>query len=156
MLFTRAALIIAGMTIAVSTGTAAAPEHQDPAGNEAATSDTRVTVNLKPAAREGLKLTMREHLLALQEIVAALAHEDYKVAGAVAHRDLGFPKHHQAMRREQGAVFPKKYHELAMAHHQAAEGLADTISTKNMNLILEKLDRVMEVCVECHRAYRLD
>lgn len=159
MLYMRAALIIAGLTIVTSTGIAAAPEHRHPAGNgatKAATSDNRVTLNLNPTAQEGLKLTMREHLAALQEIVASLAHEDYKQAAAVAHRDLGFPKHHQAIQREQSAVFPEKYQELAMTHHQAAEDLAAAISTKKMNLILNKLGRAMEVCVGCHQSYRLD
>jgi hypothetical protein len=78
---------------------------------------------------------MREHLEALHAIVAALAREQYEKAAAVAHEELGFPKHHQAMQREQGAVFPPRYQELAMAHHQAAEGLAEAIPSRDMMTI---------------------
>ena len=112
-------------------------------------------LDLPPAAQEGLKLTMREHLEALHAIVAALAREDYGKAAAVAHEDLGFPKHHQAMQREAGATFPPKYHELAMAHHQVAEDLAGIILSKDMKKILPHLDRTMKACVACHQAYKL-
>jgi hypothetical protein len=125
------------------------------AGSSGAAMDVRQALNLPSAAQEGLKLTMREHLEALQAIVAALAREDYEKAAAVAHEDLGFPKHHQAMQREQGAPFPPKYQELAMAHHQVAEDLAQAIPSRDMKKILPHLDRTMKACVACHQAYKL-
>jgi hypothetical protein len=134
-------------------------EHHDSMGKEAAAppnaNDNRVALGLKPAVEDSLKLTMREHLEALQTIVAALAREDYEKAAAVAHEDLGFPKHHQAMQREQGAPFPPKYQELAMAHHQVAEDLASIIPSRDMKKILPHLERTMKACVACHQAYRL-
>jgi hypothetical protein len=125
------------------------------AGSSGVAMDVRQVLNLPPAAQEGLKLTMREHLEALQAIVAALAREDYGKASVVAHEDLGFPKHHQAMQREQGAPFPPKYQELAMAHHQVAEDLAQVIPSRDMKKILPHLDRTMKACVACHQAYKL-
>ena len=118
-------------------------------------SEGRVALGLQQAAQEGLKLTMREHLESLREMVAALAQEDYEKASAVAHEDLGFPKHHQAMQREAGATFPPKYHELAMSHHQAAEDLAAVISSRDIKQILPQLDRTMKACIVCHQAFRL-
>lgn len=112
-------------------------------------------LGLPSAVQEGLKLTMREHLESLHAIVAAMAREDYEKAAAVAHEDLGFPKHHQAMQREQGATFPPKYHDLAMAHHQAAEDLAGIIPSKDMKKILPHLERTMKACVACHQVYKL-
>jgi uncharacterized protein (DUF305 family) len=99
--------------------------------------------------------TMQEHLMALQAIVAALSREDYEKGSAVAHEELGFPKHHEVMQRERGTTFPKKYQELAIAHHQAAEDLAQVISKKEMKPILRQLDQTMNACVDCHRAYKL-
>ncbi len=117
--------------------------------------DTRVPLGITPAAAAGLQLTMREHLEAIRDIVAALGQQDFERAAKVAHDELGFPKHHQAMQREDGATFPPKYHELAMAHHQAAEDLAKVIPSKDLRTILPQLDRTIEVCVACHRAYQL-
>jgi hypothetical protein len=121
----------------------------------ATANDTRRALGLQSTVQEGLKLTMREHLEALQTIVAALAREEYEKAAAVAHDDLGFPKHHQAMQREAGATFPPKYHELAMAHHQAAEELATVLPGKDMKQILPRLEQTMKACVSCHQVYKL-
>jgi len=120
-----------------------------------AASDARVRLDLKPAQREALKLTMREHLESLEAIVAALGRQEYGKAADVAHLELGFPKHHEAMQREQGAALPKRYQELAMGHHQAAEGLAEAIATQEMTPILRQLAKTIQACTACHKAYRL-
>jgi hypothetical protein len=137
----------------------AQPTHPPPNGPEAgevpAASDPRISLNLNPATQGVLKQTMQEHLQALQGIIAALAQEHYDRASAIAHEELGFPKHHQVMQRERGTPFPKKYQELAIAHHQAAEDLADVIPTKEMKAILQQLDRAMKACVACHQAFKL-
>ena len=117
--------------------------------------DARAVLGLGQAAEEGLKLTMREHLEAIRDIVAALGRQDFEQAAKVAHDELGFPKHHQAMQREGGATFPPKYHELAMAHHQAAEDLAKVIPLKDLKTILPQLERTIGACVSCHQAFRL-
>jgi cytochrome c556 len=59
------------------------------------------------------------------------------------------------MQREQGAPFPPKYQELAMAQHQAAEDLAGITPSRDMKKILPHLDRTMKACVTCHQAYKL-
>jgi hypothetical protein len=115
----------------------------------------RMALNLPPAAQEGLKLTMREHLEAIDAIVAALAQEDFAKAATLANEELGFPKHHVAMQREPGATFPPAYHDLAMAHHQAAEALGAVIPTKDLKQILPHLEQTIHACVKCHQAFRL-
>jgi hypothetical protein len=117
--------------------------------------DQRTALNLDPAAEAGLKLTMREHLEAIRDIVAALGRQEFEQAAEVAHDELGFPKHHLAMQREAGAMFPPRYHELAMAHHQESEDLAKMISSKDLKTVLPQLERTIGACVSCHRAYKL-
>jgi len=145
----RAAIyaMAAAVLLSAAAGGAAAQE-----GGEA---DAGISLDLSPPIRESLKRTMREHLEALDGIVAALADEDYEKASAIARRELGFAKHHEVMQREKGATFPEKYQELAMDHHQAAEELAKAIDDKQMKAILQKLDQTMKACVACHRAYKL-
>jgi hypothetical protein len=117
--------------------------------------DKRVTLGISQEAKAGMTLTMREHLEALQAIVAGLSRQEFEQAAKVAHEELGFPKHHQAMQREAGATFPPKYHELAMAHHQEAENLAKVLPSKNLKTILLQFERTIGACVSCHRAYKL-
>jgi hypothetical protein len=118
-------------------------------------STKRMALNLPPAAQEGLKLTMREHLEAIDAIVGALAREDFAKAAILANEELGFPKHHVAMQREGGAIFPSAYHELAMAHHKAAEDLGAVIPTKDLKEILPHLEQTIHACVKCHQVFRL-
>jgi hypothetical protein len=84
-----------------------------------------------------------------------LGRQEFEQAAQTAHQELGFPKHHQAMEREAGATFPPKYHQLAMAHHQAAEDLATVIPSQDIKRILPQLERTMTACVVCHQAFRL-
>lgn len=129
--------------------------HQAKPDKTTVSSTKRAALNLPPAAQEGLKLTMREHLEAIDAIVAALAGEDFEQAESLAHQELGFPKHHVAMQREEGATFPPAYHELAMAHHEAAEALGAVIPTKNLKQILPHLQQTIHACVQCHQAFHL-
>jgi hypothetical protein len=115
----------------------------------------RVRLDLKPAQREMLKRTMREHLAALEAIVAALSRQDYRKAADIAHLELGFPKHHEAMQRERGAALPEQYQKFALEHHRAAEALAGAIARKDMPPILRELARTIQTCTACHRAYTL-
>lgn len=115
----------------------------------------RMALDLPTAAKEGLKLTMREHLEAIDAIVGALGREDFARAATLTNEELGFPKHHVAMQREQGVTFPSAYHELAMAHHQAAEALGAVIPTNDFKQILPHLERTIHACVKCHQVFRL-
>jgi len=117
--------------------------------------DERAALGLGLAAEAGLKLTMREHLEAIRDIVAALGRQEFEQAAKLAHEELGFPKHHLAMQREAGAMFAPRYHELAMVHHQEAEDLAKMIPSKDLKTILPQLERTIGACIACHRAYKL-
>ena len=126
----------------------------DPGRSSDSASDSRIPLNLPPAVRETMNQTMREHLEALQKIVAAMAGGKYSEAASLAHEELGFPKHHQVMQREQGAVFPKRYQEMAMDHHRKAEELAKALSSGEMDKILPAFDQTITGCVNCHRVFK--
>lgn len=114
-----------------------------------------LTLDLSPSAEQTHRAVMREHLEAIQEIVGALAHGDFSKAEDITRTQLGFAKHREAMRRQQPEAFPPAYHDLAMAHHEAAEELAHVIPSQDLKQILLKLDRTLEACVACHRAFKL-
>jgi hypothetical protein len=158
---TRLTVITTMLAILVGGGSVSAqtmhpPSTDTEAGESPTTLDPRISLNLTPVVQEVLKQTMREHLESLQTIMAALAQENYQRASAIAHEELGFQKHHQVMQRERGTTFPKKYQDLAIAHHQAAEDLAGAISSHEMRPILQHLDRTIHACVECHQAYKVN
>ncbi len=117
--------------------------------------DVRTPVQLDADARQEHRAVMRQHLETVQAIVAALADEDYKLAQGLTETHLGFFMHRHAMARQQPENFPPAYHDLAMAHHAAAEKLADVMPTKNLKQILPELNNVLKACVACHLEYKL-
>ncbi len=153
--------MVGGLTALLSSAVVSQAQHQhEHSMNESGSPDEtqrdeRVALAIGAGAEAGLTLTMREHLEAINSIVAALGRQDFEKAAKVAREELGFSKHHQAMKREAGATFPPKYHELAMAHHQAAEDLAKTIPSKDFPAILPQLAKTIDTCVACHRVYKL-
>ncbi|RMD64191.1 hypothetical protein D6833_04695 [Candidatus Parcubacteria bacterium] len=153
--------VVAMLLIILEFVTACAPLHHRhdqetaPDNDRQSTPLHRQSLHLNASAQEGLSLTMREHLEALQNILAALARKDYEQEAAIAHEELGFPKHHQALQREQGFPFPPAYQKLAMAHHRAAEELAQVIPSKDTARIFEHLYRTVKACVNCHQTYKL-
>ncbi|MCA9471082.1 MAG: hypothetical protein MRJ96_09320 [Nitrospirales bacterium] len=109
---------------------------------------------LSPSAETAHRAVMREHLEAVHDIVSALAQENFPKAEHVAMTQLGFAKHREAMRRQQPENFPPAYHDLAMAHHQAAEELARAMSSHDLQKILPHLERTLRACVVCHQTYQ--
>lgn len=117
--------------------------------------DVRTPIPLRPEARQEHRAVMLQHLETIQAVVAALADEDYRLAQGLTESHLGFFMHRHAMARQQPDNFPPAYHDLAMAHHAAAEKLADVIPTKDLKRILPEFNNVLKACVACHLEYRL-
>lgn len=98
---------------------------------------------------------MLQHLETIQVIVNALVEEDYELAKGLTESHLGFFMHRQAMVQQQPDHFPPAYHDLAMAHHAAAEELARIIPTKDLKQILLQFNNVLKACVACHLEFKV-
>ena len=118
-------------------------------------SDTRQPISLSPSAGKELRAVMLQHLETLQVIMAALVEEDFELAKGLTESHLGFFIHRQAMASQQPGNFPPAYHDLAMAHHEAAKELARIIPSKDLKQILPKFNNVLKACVACHLEYKL-
>jgi hypothetical protein len=119
------------------------------------TSDTRHPIPLSPSAEKEHRAVMLQHLETLQSIVDALVEEDFELAKGLTESHLGFFMHRQAMASQQPENFPPAYHDLAMAHHAAAEELACIIPTKDLKQILPQFNNVLKACVACHLEYKV-
>jgi hypothetical protein len=147
-------------------GTSSAPQPTHPILG----SDIRHPIPLSAEAGKEHRAVMLQHLETVQVIVAALADEDYELAKGLTEAHLGFfmhrhlisPAQPQARQdapfpgaRQQPENFPPAYHDLAMAHHEAAEELARVIPTKEMKQILPRFNNLLKACVACHLEYKL-
>ncbi len=145
--------------------TKAEHHHEGQRSHPYLTSDTRHPIPLAPTAGREHRAVMLQHLETIQVIVNALVEEDYELAKGLTESHLGFFMHRHLIsparpQARQDAPFPEAsqqpenvppaYHDLAMAHHAAAEELARIISTKDLKQILPQLNNVLKACVACH------
>lgn len=114
------------------------------------TSDSRHPILLSSPAGKEHRAVMLQHLETIQLIVNGLVEEDYELARGLTESHLGFFMHRQAMAQQQPENFPPAYHDLAMAHHAAAEELARIIPTKDLKQILPQFNNLLKACVACH------
>jgi hypothetical protein len=129
--------------------------HDEQRSNPILTSDVRQPIPLSPAAGTEHRAVMLQHLESIQVIMNALVEEDYELAKGLTETHLGFFMHRQAMASQQPESFPPVYHDLAMAHHAAADELARSIPTKDLKQILPQFNNVLKACVACHLEYKL-
>lgn len=129
--------------------------HGEQASNLYLTSDTRHPIPLTPPAGKEHRAVMLQHLETIQVIMNALVEEDYELARGITETHLGFFMHRQAMENQQPENFPPAYHDLAMAHHAAAEELARIIPTKDLKQILPQFNKVLIACVACHLEFKI-
>ena len=142
---------LGALCLVLSTGCSKASLfHGQQRSNPYLTSDTRHPIPLSPTAGREHRAVMLQHLETIQLIINALVEEDYELARGLTESHVGFFVHRQAMAQQQPENFPPAYHDLAMAHHAAAEELARIIPTKDLKQILPQLNNVLKACVACH------
>ncbi len=114
--------------------------------------NTRQPLYLLPMMAEHQKQNMREHLAAVNEVVAALARSDYKTVESAAKK-LGTSPAMQQMCMHMGAAtagFAKR----ALAFHETADNIGAAAKTQNSAAVLTALNRTLDHCVACHAGYR--
>jgi len=131
------------------------PYRGEQRSNPYLTSDTRHPIPLSSSAGKEHRAVMLQHLETIQVIMNALVEEDYELAKGLTETHLGFFMHRQAMANQQPENFPPAYHDLAMAHHAAAEELARIIPTKDLKQILPQFNNVLKACVACHLEFKV-
>ena len=121
--------------------------------------DRRVLVTFPAELREHTLANMRDHLLALHEIQAALATDKYDQASTVAEQRLGMTSLTAHGAHEVAQYMPKGMQEAGSAMHRSASRLStaalDAAVTKDVRPALAALAEVTANCVACHAAYRL-
>jgi hypothetical protein len=117
--------------------------------------DTRQAISLPSEAVQEHRAVMLQHLETVQAIVAALAEDDFERAKGLSESHLGFFTRRQAIAKQRPADFPPPYHDLAMAHQEAAESLARVMPSRDMKQILPMFNQLLKACVACHLEFKV-
>ncbi len=114
--------------------------------------DTRQPLPLLAMMAAHQKQNMRDHLAAVQAIVAALARDDMDgVAKAVSR--IGHSEAMGRMCEHMGAAAPG-FTPMALHFHRTADTIAESARRGDRAGVLSALDRTLQTCVGCHAAYR--
>lgn len=143
-----------------------------------AAKDTREMVQFPPDMQTHFLGNMRDHLQTLNEIVDALARDDYAAASKAATERLGLespsaagckPPSLQQVSRPPGnrspkpttmeemmeAYMPEAMRGIGLSMHTAASGFAKVAMTQDRAGTMAALSHVTQNCVSCHSSYRL-
>jgi hypothetical protein len=167
MNFKHALSIALAVALAVPGWPAFAQHTHDPAkhgemaadNGHAALADHRVDVKFPAELRTQTLANMRDHLLALQEMQAALASGRFDRAADVAEQRLGMSSLGMHGAHEVAQYMPQGMQDVGSAMHRSASRFAraalDASVTNDARPALAALAEVTGNCVACHAAYRL-
>jgi len=114
--------------------------------------DTRQPLPLPAMMAEHQKQNMREHLAAVQAIIAAIGRDDMDAAAKAASR-IGYSEAMGQMCEHMGAATPG-FTAMALNFHHTADTIGDAARRGDRAGVLSALDRTLQTCVGCHAAYR--
>jgi len=114
--------------------------------------DARAPVPLLPTMAQHQKQNMRDHLVAVQEIVAGLAASDFAAVERAAGR-IGTSESMQQMCSHMGAGAPG-FTDQALAFHQTADRIGAAARDQAHDRVLSELSRTLETCTACHARWK--
>jgi len=152
------ALIVAWASAFALSATAEDHQHSM-SGTAAVLADSRQMVTFPEPMRLHTITSMRDHLLALQEIDVALSQNAFDKAATIAEQRLGMSSLELHGAAHIAPFMPQSMQEIGTQMHRAASRFAveaQTASVGNdVRPALAALGTVMQQCVACHAAYRL-
>ncbi|MCC2113097.1 MAG: hypothetical protein KDJ16_13770 [Hyphomicrobiales bacterium] len=127
-----------------------------------AAEDGRELVQLPPMMQEHMLQNMRDHLVALDDMLAALADGNIEEAAKVAEGRLGMSSLSLHGAEHMAPFMPKTMAEIGTQMHHAASQFV--IVAQNAELepgldaqhkVYKALQAITENCNACHQAYRI-
>lgn len=114
--------------------------------------DPRVPVPLLPRMAAHQRENMRDHLTAVQEILAAVAAGDFAGVESSAAR-IGYSEQMGQMCERMGAGAPG-FNELALNFHHTADTIVPAAKARDSAATLKAVSATLQTCVACHAVYR--
>lgn len=114
--------------------------------------DARRPLPLLPHMALHQKENMRDHLEAVQEVVAAVAVSDFEKVAVAAQR-MGFSESMGRMCEHMGAVAPG-FTEQALGFHHRADDIALAAKRQDGAAVLAALSKTLQACTSCHTTFK--
>ena len=139
---------------APSATASSAPSQTDTASAQAALDslDERSPVPLLPMMANHQKQNMRDHLMAVQAIVAALGAKDFAAIEKAAAR-IGYSEQMGRMCTHMGAGAPG-FTELALQFHRTADEIGGAARRSDPDAVVKALTDTLATCTGCHARFK--
>lgn len=117
--------------------------------------DNRQLVELPPMMQQHMLTNMRDHLMTIDEILAALAANQPDKAAELAEQRLGMSSLASHGAAHMAPLMPKEMQEIGTGMHRAASRFALKAQEGDVLSAYASLRNVTAACVACHEAYRI-
>ncbi|HUW50499.1 MAG TPA: hypothetical protein VMV75_05740 [Sulfuricella sp.] len=120
-----------------------------------AAEDAREKVNFPEMMRQHQLSNMRDHLAALNEILALMAKSELDKAADIAEHRLGMTSMVAHNASHMAPFMPKGMQDIGSEMHHAASRFAMAAQEGDLPRALDSLSKVTQQCVACHSTYRV-
>ena len=120
-----------------------------------AADDERQLVQMPTMMQEHMLANMRDHLAALNEILAKLAAGELDEASEIAESRLGMTSLQSHGASHMAKVMPEGMRKVGTSMHRAASNFALKAQEGEVVPAYGALSEVTAACVACHSAYRI-
>jgi len=127
-----------------------------------ASEDDRELVKLPPMMQEHMLANMRDHLVAIEEILRELASGNIDEASAIAENRLGMSSLSLHGAEHLGKFMPEAMGAIGTQMHRAASRFSIVAQDAELNAgktpqrkVYKALQEITGNCNACHRAYRI-
>lgn len=124
-----------------------------PAGG--AEKDTRQKFTMPEPVARHMKSIMRDHLLAVHDVLFLLSHNELKLAADTAEQRLGLSSVAPLGAHHVNSYFPKQARGISLQMNRAASRFAEVARSGDLTQAVAAMSKVTEQCAACHFGYRL-
>jgi hypothetical protein len=128
------------------------PDEPSPAQKTLDRIDGRIPVPLLPMMANHQKQNMRDHLLAVQEVILASSAGDFPAIEKAATR-MGYSEQMGQMCTHMGTGAPG-FTEQALAFHHTADTIGAAARRRDGAAVMEALGSTLQTCTGCHATFR--
>lgn len=122
--------------------------------NASAEEDKRQFVKMPPMMVEHQLSNMRDHMMAINEILLAMGMDELDKAADIAEKRLGMSALSAHGASHMAKVIPKDMAKIGTSMHKAASRFALKAEEGEILPAYKALQEITAACVACHAAYR--
>jgi hypothetical protein len=121
----------------------------------AADKDARQLVELPKVMQKHMMSNMRDHLVAINEILSYMGSGDLYMAAKIAEQRLGMSSLESHGASQMAKFMPEGMRQAGVSMHRAASRFAMKAQEGELLPAYKSLSEVISACVACHTAYRI-